>query len=65
MCAVEFLGALFAGGVQVCAVGGYDIVAAVGRGVEDGLVFAHEGQGDGRGDAAEGPGVAADVDVVP
>lgn len=46
MCAVEFLEALFASGVEVCAVNGYDVVAAVGAGVEDGLVFAHEGEGD-------------------
>jgi hypothetical protein len=65
MCAVQFLEALFAGGVQVGAVDGYDVVAAVGAGVEDGLVFSHEDDGDGGGDAAEGAGVGADVDEVP
>lgn len=65
MCAVEFLGALFAGGVELGAVCGDDIVAAVGGGVEDWFVLAHEGEGYGRGDAAEGAWVAADVEVVP
>lgn len=65
MGAVELLEALFARDVQVCAVNGYDVVAAVGRGVVDGFVLAHEGQGDGRGDAAEGAGVGANVEEVP
>jgi len=47
VCAVEFLEALFARGVNVGAVDGDDVVAAVGGGVEYGLVFAHEGQRDG------------------
>jgi hypothetical protein len=51
--------------VEVRAVNGDDVVAAVGRGVEDGLVFAHEGQRDGGGDAPEGTRVGADVDEVP
>ena len=54
MRAVEFLGALFAGGVELGAVCGDDVVAAVGGGDEDGFVLAHECQG-----------YAADVEVVP
>lgn len=65
MGAVEFLGALFARGVELGAVCGNDVVAAVGGGVEDGFVLAHEGEGYGGGDAAEGAWVAADVEVVP
>ena len=65
MCAVQLLEALFARRVDVGAVDGDDIVAAVGRGVEDGLVLAHEDERDGGGDAAEGTGVGADVDEVP
>lgn len=65
MCAVQFLEALLARRVQVRAVDGYDVVAAVGRGVEDGLVFAHEGEGNGGCDAAEGAGVRANVDEMP
>lgn len=65
MRAVEFLGALFAGGVELGAVCGDDVVAAVGGGVEDGFVLAHECQGYGGSDAAESAWVAADVEVVP
>lgn len=62
MCAVEFLETLLSCRVEVCAVDGYDVVAAVGAGVEDGFVFAHEGECNGAGYAAEGAGVRADVD---
>lgn len=65
MCAVEFLEALLARRVQLGAVCSYNVVAAVGRGVEDGLVLAHECEGYGGGDAAEGARVAAYVEVVP
>jgi hypothetical protein len=47
------------------AVRSYDVVTTVGRGVEDGLVLSHEGQGYGGGDAAKGAWVGADVEVVP
>jgi hypothetical protein len=62
---VLFLITLLSGSVQVVQTDGNDIVSAVGRGVPDGLVFAHEGNGDLRGDAAEGTGVSAYVDEVP
>ena len=52
-------------GVQVFAVDGDDVVTAVGAGVVDGLVFAHEEEGDGGRDAAEGATVGAHVDMVP
>lgn len=65
MCAVQLLESLFARRMDVGAVNGYDVVAAVGARVEDGFVLAHEGEGDGRGDAPEGTGVRAYVDEMP
>jgi len=62
---VLLLIALLSGGVQVVKTDGNNIVSAVGRGVPDGLVLAHEGDGDLRGDAAEGTGVSAYIDEVP
>lgn len=62
---VFLLEALLARGVEVVAAERDDVVAAVGRGVEDGLVLAHERDGDLGGYAAEGAGVGADVDGVP
>ena len=51
---VLLLPALLAGSVQVRAVGHDDVVAAVGRGIPDGFVLAHEKDGDPRGETAEG-----------
>lgn len=51
--------------MQIVQTDGNNVVSAVGRGVPDGLVLAHEGNGDLRGDAAEGTGVSAHVDEVP
>jgi hypothetical protein len=51
--------------VNESTVGCDDVVAAVGRGIEDGLVLAHEGEGYRGGETAEGAGVRGDVDVVP
>ena len=65
MAVVLFLIALLSGGVQVVQTDGNNVVSAVGRGVPDGLVLAHEGNGDLRGDAPEGTAVGGDVDVVP
>lgn len=65
MRAVQFLFALLARDVDLCAVGRDNVVTAVGRRVEDGLVLAHEGEGYARGEAAEGAFVAGDIDVVP
>lgn len=56
MSVVELLPPLFAGRVQVRAVGHDDVVAAVGRRVPDRLVLAHEQNGDAGGEAAEGGG---------
>lgn len=56
---------LFASGVQLGESGADDVVAAVGTGVVDRFVLAHEGEGDGGGQAAEGAGVGGGVDVVP
>jgi hypothetical protein len=49
----------------VLAVRRDDVVAAVGGRVVDGLVFAHQGEGDARGDAAEGEGCGGEGEVVP
>lgn len=65
MCAVQLLEALLAGCVQVRAINGHHVVAAVGRGVEDRLVLAHQGQRDGGGNAPEGSRVGANVNEVP
>jgi hypothetical protein len=62
---VLFLITLLSGSVQVVQTNGNNVVSAVGRGVPDGFVLAHEGYGDLRGDAAEGTGVGAYVDEVP
>ena len=62
---VLLLHSLLARRVQVVAADGNDVVAAVRRRVVDGLVFAHEEEGDGGRDAAEGAGVGAHVDMVP
>ena len=65
MAVVLLLIALLSGSVQVVKTDGNNIVSAVGRGVPDGLVLAHEGDGDLRGDAAEGTGVSAYIDEMP
>lgn len=44
---VLFLSHFFPSRVELVAVGADDVVAAVGRGVVDGFVFAHEGDGYG------------------
>lgn len=62
---VLLLHALLARRVQVVAAHGNDVVTAVRRRVVDGLVFAHEEEGDGGRDAAEGARVGAHVDMVP
>lgn len=62
---VLLLEALLACGAQVMAAHGHDVVAAVGRGVVDGLVLAHEEEGDGGGEAAQRAAVGAYVDVMP
>ena len=56
---------LLAGRVQLRQPRADDVVAAVRTGVVDRLVLAHEGEGDGGGQAAERAGVAAGVDEVP
>lgn len=52
--------------VQVRAAGGDNVVAAVGAGIPDRLVLAHEDDGDAGGQAAErGGGGRGEGDVVP
>ena len=65
MCAVEFLESLLARCVKIDTVGGHHVVTAVGRGVENGLVLAHEDQRNRGGDAPEGSWIGADINVVP
>lgn len=50
---------------QVVAVGDDHIVAAVSRGVKDGLVFAHQADGDLGGQASEWPRVSGEIEVMP
>ena len=52
MSVVLFLPAFFPGGVQVRAVGYDDVVAAVGGGIPDRLVFAHEEDCNAGGETA-------------
>ena len=61
MRAIQLLETLFSCGVQIGAVDGYDVVAAVGGGVKDGLVLSHQGEGYGRGYTAQGTRVGTDV----
>jgi hypothetical protein len=56
---------LLAGRVQLRQPRADDVVAAVRAGVVDRLVLAHEGEGDGGGQAAERARVGAGVDEVP
>ena len=51
--------------VQIMTAYGDDVVTTVGGGVVDGFVLAHEGEGDGGSNAAEGAWVSAHVDEVP
>jgi hypothetical protein len=62
---VLLLEALLSRRPQVAAAYRDDIVSAVCRRVVDGLVLAHEEEGDGGSQAAEGARVGADVDIVP
>lgn len=54
MSIIKFLPTLLACGMEIRAVGYDYVVAAVGRGIPDGFVFAHEENGDAGGEAAEG-----------
>ena len=65
MCMVQFLEPFLARRVQIVAADCHDVVAAVCRWVVDWLVLAHEGEGDGGCEAAEGKGGGADVEEVP
>ncbi len=66
MAVVLLLLHLLAGDKDVVAPGRDDVVAAVGRGVPDRLVFAHKEDGDAGGEAAEGRGCGGgEGDVVP
>lgn len=62
---VQLLLHLLARDTDALAVGGDDVVAAVGGWVVDGFVFAHQGDGYAGGDAAEGEGGGIDVEEVP
>lgn len=62
---VQLLLALLARCSQVVAAHRHHVVAAVRRRVVDGLVLAHEEEGDRGRDTAEGSRVCADVDMMP
>lgn len=62
---VLLLETLLAGRAEVVAADGDNVVAAVRGRVVDRLVFAHEGERDRGGKAAETAAVCADVNVVP
>ncbi|KAH0356891.1 ribosomal protein L13, partial [Aureobasidium melanogenum] len=62
---VLLLVAFLSGGVQIVQTNGDNVVSAVGRGVPDRLVLAHEGNGNLRSDATKGTRVSTDVNEVP
>lgn len=62
---VLLLEALLAGRAEVGAADGDNVVTAVRGWVVDRLVFAHEGERDRGGKAAETAAVCADINVVP
>jgi phage head maturation protease len=51
--------------VEIVTSDAHDVVAAVGRGVVDGFVLAHERDGDLRCQATEGARVGAEVQEMP
>lgn len=65
MGAVQFLLALLACDVNLCAVGRHNIVATVGGRIKDGFMLAHQGDGYAGCKATEGAFVAGDVDMMP
>lgn len=54
MSIIQLLPLLLPRRIQLRAVRHHHVVAAVGRGVPDGFVLAHEDHGDAGGEAAEG-----------
>lgn len=62
---VQLLLALLARCSQVVAAHRHYVVAAVRRRVIDGLVLAHEEEGDRGRDTSEGSRICADIDMVP
>ena len=54
MAVVEFLRHLLARGSDMLTIRGNNVVAAVGRGIVDGFVLAHQSEGDAGSDAAKG-----------
>ena len=65
MTIIHLLRALLPRDAQISAADRYDVVAAVGRGIVDGFVLAHERDGDGGCEAAEGSRVRGEVYGVP
>lgn len=65
MAVVLLLVAFLSGGVQIVQTNGDNVVSAVGRGVPDRLVLAHEGNGNLRSDATKGTRVSANINEVP
>lgn len=62
---VCLLEALLAGGLQVVAASNHNVVTAIGRGLVDRLVLAHQDESNRGGQTAEGTGVSARIDIVP
>ena len=62
---VQLLEPLLAGCPEVVAARNHHVITAICRRVIDRLVLAHQDQGDGRGQATEGTGVGAGIDIVP
>lgn len=51
--------------MKIVAIDRNDVITAIGRRVPDGLVFAHQDDGDSGGEPAKGTGIFPHVDVVP
>lgn len=65
MAVVLLVGHLLSGDKDIAASGGDNVVSHVLRWVVVGLVLAHEDDGNGGGETAEGAWVIGDGDVVP
>jgi len=62
---VELLKPFVASGTKVLAASGDDVVPTIGGGVVNGLVLAHEEDGDGGGEAAERARICSYIDMMP
>jgi hypothetical protein len=65
MSVILLLESLLSCRLEVMASDNYHVVTTICRGIVDGLVLAHEDEGDRRGQTAEGAFIRTGVDIVP